>query len=142
MGETRRGGSRWKRKPRAHRRRQEDFPSARGGPMRGGMAGKGYIGGIGDRGAPCLADLEDARRLLAPLLDPTPLLGAPGFSRLAGREARLKAENLQVAGSFKIRGAYNRISRLKTKRGVIAASAGNHAQGVALAAARLGIPST
>ena len=98
--------------------------------------------GRGDKGAPGFADLEDARRLLAPLLDPTPLLGAPGFSRLAGREVRLKAENLQVAGSFKIRGAYNRISRLKTKRGVIAASAGNHAQGVALAAARLGIPST
>jgi threonine dehydratase len=95
-----------------------------------------------DQGAPLPADIEEARRLLAPLLDPTPLIRSAGFSRLTGRDVRLKAESLQVTGSFKVRGAYNRISRLTSRRGVIAASAGNHAQGVALAATRLGIRST
>ena len=62
-----------------------------------------------------------------------------------GLDVRLKCENLQRAGSFKIRGAYNRIARLpeaERAKGVVAASAGNHAQGVALAAQLLGIPAT
>ncbi|HEY3174197.1 MAG TPA: threonine ammonia-lyase [Candidatus Polarisedimenticolia bacterium] len=94
------------------------------------------------KGAPTFAQIEDARKVLAPLITSTPMLGAPAFSHLSGRRVWLKAENLQLTGSFKIRGAYNRISRLGTKRGVIAASAGNHAQGVALAATRIGLPST
>src|SRR3546814_17703508 len=67
------------------------------------------------------------------------------LSQLAGGSVSLKCENLQRTGSFKIRGAYLRISRLseaERARGVVAASAGNHAQGVALAASLLGIRSS
>ena len=70
----------------------------------------------------------------------TELIRAPRID--AESEVWLKTENLQVTGSFKVRGAYNKISRLtpeEKKRGVIACSAGNHAQGVALAAAKNGI---
>jgi threonine dehydratase len=92
-------------------------------------------------GGPSFSDIEEARERLAPVVDHTPMMRSPGLSRLTGRDVRLKAENLQVTGSFKIRGAYNMISRLTGKRGVIAASAGNHAQGVALAARMAGLPS-
>ena len=73
------------------------------------------------------------------------MLPARSLGRMAGCELFLKAENLQRAGSFKVRGAANKIALLtpdQKARGVIAASAGNHAQGVALAAANLGIPCT
>ena len=96
----------------------------------------------GRAGAPALAEIQEARRLLAPLFETTPTLASPGLSRLAGRVVWLKAENLQVTGSFKIRGAYNRIFRMERPKGVVAASAGNHAQGVALAATMLGLRST
>ena len=99
-------------------------------------------GKTGTKGAPTFLQIEDARRVLAHLITATPTLHSAGLSRLSGRAVWLKAENLQLTGSFKVRGAYNRISRLKTRRGVIAASAGNHAQGVALAATMLGLPST
>ncbi|KAA3637139.1 MAG: pyridoxal-phosphate dependent enzyme, partial [Armatimonadetes bacterium] len=75
----------------------------------------------------------------------TPTLPSTSFSRLTGCELLLKAENLQRTGSFKIRGALNAIAQLTDAQkaiGVVAASAGNHAQGVALAARELGIPST
>ena len=75
----------------------------------------------------------------------TPMEGARWLSELAGGPVRMKAENLQRTGSFKIRGAYLRMSRLAPEekaRGVVAASAGNHAQGVALAAQMLGIKAT
>ena len=75
----------------------------------------------------------------------TPVEGSEHLSVLAGRPILLKAEHLQRTGSFKIRGAYHRIARLDpTERaaGVVAASAGNHAQGVALAASLLGVKST
>ncbi|MEM7406575.1 MAG: threonine ammonia-lyase, biosynthetic [Pseudomonadota bacterium] len=75
----------------------------------------------------------------------TPLTLAAGLSRRLGTEVLLKREDLQPVFSFKIRGAHNRISRLtagEREHGVIAASAGNHAQGVALSAARSGIPAT
>ena len=94
------------------------------------------------KGAPSVEQILDARRLLSRWLEPTPLLACAPLSRLTGREVRLKAENLHVVGSFKIRGAYNRIARLRGHKGVIAASAGNHAQGVALAARMIGIPAT
>jgi threonine dehydratase len=75
----------------------------------------------------------------------TPLIYSHTLSRLGGREVYLKLENLQTTGSFKLRGALNRLTLLK-ERGegdkVVAASAGNHAQGVAYAAAHLGIPAT
>jgi len=75
----------------------------------------------------------------------TPLIPTHTFSVMSDREVWLKAENLQRAGSFKVRGAMNALSLLDAEQraaGVVAASAGNHAQGVALAAATLGIAST
>lgn len=92
-----------------------------------------------------LSDIEDARRLLSGIIIPTPMIADARLSREIGADAHLKAESLQKSGSFKIRGAYNKISRLtenEKKRGVIAASAGNHAQGVALAASLNNIRST
>ncbi len=92
-----------------------------------------------------LADIEAARELLADVIRPTPLEFSRALSQRVGGEVHLKLENLQRAGSFKIRGAYTRISRLSQEeraRGVVAASAGNHAQGVALAAQLLGIHAT
>jgi threonine dehydratase len=82
-----------------------------------------------------LQDIEDARQRVAPVLRPTPLEVSDSLSRLTGRPVYLKPEYRQRTGSFKIRGAYNRISRLPAGGHVVAASAGNHAQGVALAAA-------
>ncbi|WP_230593446.1 threonine ammonia-lyase [Rhodococcoides fascians] len=75
----------------------------------------------------------------------TPVVASRILSDLTGHEVRLKCENLQRTGSFKPRGAYNRIARLdadQRARGVVAASAGNHAQGVAWAASQVGITST
>ena len=92
-----------------------------------------------------LSDIEEARRVLDKIILATPMISDARLSREIGASAHLKAESLQKSGSFKIRGAYNRISRLsdnEKKRGVIAASAGNHAQGVALAASLIGIKST
>ncbi len=92
-----------------------------------------------------LSDIQDARRILSGVIIPTPTLAEYRLSGDIGANVFLKAECLQKSGSFKIRGAYNRIARLSEddkKRGVIAASAGNHAQGVALAATLNGIRST
>lgn len=89
------------------------------------------------------ADIAQAASLLAGVIEPTPMQRSRALSRRAGVEVFLKCENLQRAGSFKIRGAYTRMSRLteaERAAGVVAASAGNHAQGVALAANLLGIP--
>jgi len=87
------------------------------------------------------ADLEDAARRVAGVIRPTPVDRSDNLSRLAGRAVVLKPEHLQRTGSYKIRGAYNHISRLPADAVVVAASAGNHAQGVALAATLCGIPS-
>lgn len=92
-----------------------------------------------------LSDIQDARRVLKNIILATPMISDDRLSREIGANANLKAESLQKSGSFKIRGAYNKISRLtddEKKRGVIAASAGNHAQGVALAATLNNIKST
>ncbi len=89
-----------------------------------------------------LADIEDARRKLLGVIRPTPARFADALSRALGRPVILKPEHLQRAGSFKIRGAYNHISRLKPGVPVVAASAGNHAQGVALASSLTGRAST
>ncbi|MBK9941420.1 MAG: threonine ammonia-lyase [Kouleothrix sp.] len=92
-----------------------------------------------------LADIQAARRVLRGIINATPILSDERLSDDLGVRVFLKAENTQRSGSFKIRGAYNTISRLseaERARGVIAHSAGNHAQGVALAARLLGIPAT
>ncbi|MEO9325660.1 threonine ammonia-lyase [Nocardioides sp. C4-1] len=92
-----------------------------------------------------LADIEEARRLLAGVTIETPMEESRWLSSVVGGPVWLKCENLQRTGSFKARGAYVRISRLtpeERSRGVVAASAGNHAQGVALAAQTLGIRAT
>ena len=92
-----------------------------------------------------LDDVVAAQALLGSIIRPTPLEFSGALSDRVGGDVHLKCENLQRAGSFKIRGAYTRMSRLSDEekaRGVVAASAGNHAQGVALAAQLLGIEST
>ena len=92
-----------------------------------------------------LADVQAARLLLEGVSRITPLESSRALSQQVGGPVWLKCENLQRAGSFKIRGAYVRIARLsdaERARGVVAASAGNHAQGVALAASLLGCTST
>ena len=84
-----------------------------------------------------LADLTAARARIAPHVLRTPLVPSRTFSRMTAAEIRLMCENLQKTGSFKARGALNRIlglSAAERRRGVVAASAGNHAQGVAYAA--------
>jgi len=95
--------------------------------------------------APGLPDIEAARARLDGVARATPFFRSETFSRLAGREVVLKAENLQRTGSFKIRGAFNRISTLgdaERAAGVVAASAGNHGQAVAWAAREAGIAAT
>jgi len=94
---------------------------------------------------PTLADFDDAAATLAGVITRTPIDQSLYLSELLGVPVHLKLENLQRTGSFKIRGATYRLSRLtaaERARGVVAASAGNHAQGVALAAQQLGIPAT
>ncbi len=95
--------------------------------------------------SPTLADIERARTGLEGVALRTPLLESDALSNVTGRRVFLKAENLQRTGSYKIRGAYNRIVALSGEeraRGVIAASAGNHGQGVALASKLLRVPVT
>ncbi|MFZ2172561.1 MAG: threonine ammonia-lyase [Rhodococcus sp. (in: high G+C Gram-positive bacteria)] len=92
-----------------------------------------------------LERIEAARTLLDPVIRRTPVIASRVLSERSGHEVSLKCENLQRTGSFKPRGAYNRIANLSAEervRGVVAASAGNHAQGVAWAATELGISST
>ena len=92
-----------------------------------------------------LEDINDAAKLLDGVIKKTPSISAGWIEKKYGVDVTFKCENLQRAGSFKIRGAYNRIARLSAderSKGVVAASAGNHAQGVALAAQILGIKAT
>ncbi len=98
-----------------------------------------------DRGVPTLDDIRRAQAALRGVAHETPLLPADGLSQLTGFRVYLKAENLQRTGAYKIRGAYTKISSLspdERTRGVIAASAGNHGQGVALAASLRGVRAT
>ena len=84
-----------------------------------------------------LNDIKDAKRQLEKAISLTPLMKAPILSKEKNAEIYLKEDNLQITGSFKIRGAFNRVALLDEKRrknGVVAASAGNHAQGLAFAA--------
>jgi threonine dehydratase len=92
--------------------------------------------------APTVRDIHEARDRLAGVARVTPVYGSETFSRLAGREVWLKAENLQRTGSFKVRGAMSRIAQLDQEEraaGVVAASAGNHGQAVAWAAREAGV---
>lgn len=92
-----------------------------------------------------LSDIEDAQTILDGRILRTPMLPAPKLSALTGADVFVKYENLQVTNSFKERGALNKLASLDAKdraRGVIAMSAGNHAQAVAYHAARLGIAAT
>lgn len=92
-----------------------------------------------------LAAVASAAARIAPHIHRTPLLSSRSISERLGFEVRLKCENLQRAGSFKIRGAMNALLQIPVAarpRGVVAFSSGNHAQGVALAARTLGIPAT
>jgi threonine dehydratase len=92
-----------------------------------------------------LADIEQAAVRLKNILLPTHLMYSPFFSHEYDCEVYIKPENLQKTGSFKIRGAYNKISNLteeEKSHGIIAASAGNHAQGCAVSAAQMGVKAT
>ncbi len=94
---------------------------------------------------PTRDEIEEAAAVLHGIAHRTPVETSAGLARHCGVPVHLKLENLQRAGSFKIRGAYLRMSRLSAAEraaGVVAASAGNHAQGVALAASLLGVPAT
>src|ERR671918_2354272 len=97
------------------------------------------------RTAPTLADIEAARARIAPLVRATPVSSSETLGRRSGRPVFLKAENLQRTGSFKIRGAANRVATLSDAEcaaGVVTASAGNHGQAVALAAREAGVKAT
>jgi threonine dehydratase len=92
--------------------------------------------------APTLADIQEARERLQGIAEQTPIYLSETFSRRCGREVRLKAENLQRTGAFKVRGAVNKLATLSAEEreaGVVAASAGNHGQAVAWAARELGV---
>jgi threonine dehydratase len=95
--------------------------------------------------APTLSEIHEARERLAGVARVTPVYGSEAISKLAGRDVCLKAENLQRTGSFKVRGATNKIATLtkgERRPGVVAASAGNHGQAVAWAAREAGIKAT
>ncbi|MCJ1713273.1 threonine ammonia-lyase [Microbacterium sp. M1A1_1b] len=94
---------------------------------------------------PTLDDIERARQTIAGVARVTPMETSQFLAELLGSPVHLKCENLQRTGAYKLRGAYNRLAALTPEQramGVVAASAGNHAQGVALAARELGIPAT
>jgi threonine dehydratase len=94
---------------------------------------------------PVYADIEAAARTLAPVAVRTRLLSSPALDALTGARVFIKPEVLQRTGSFKFRGAYNRLSLIPVAergKGVVAFSSGNHAQGVAAAAQLLGLPAT
>jgi threonine dehydratase len=97
---------------------------------------------VTQKAAPTLAEIQEARERLHGIAEQTPIYLSETFSRRAGREVRLKAENLQRTGAFKVRGAVNKLATLsgaERAAGVVAASAGNHGQAVAWAARELGV---
>ncbi|MGO8946830.1 MAG: threonine ammonia-lyase [Ktedonobacterales bacterium] len=96
-------------------------------------------------GRPSVTDIWRAQEIIRPYISHTPILASRTLSAMTGASIFLKAENLQRSGAYKIRGATYKLSRLSEEErlhGVIAASAGNHAQGVAIAASALQIPCT
>lgn len=94
---------------------------------------------------PLFSDIINAQSVLNLIVKQTPLERSKSFSSMSGADVYLKLENFQTTGSFKVRGAYYKISNLtpeEASKGVLCASAGNHAQGVAYAASKLGVKST
>ena len=94
---------------------------------------------------PSLSDIKEARSRLQGVARETPVYGSETLSRQVGRPVSLKAENLQRTGSFKVRGAVNKLATLsegERRAGVVAASAGNHGQAVAWAAREAGVKAT
>lgn len=94
---------------------------------------------------PSLQEFQDAAKRVQSVVTKTPLIESHWLTEVTGQPVFYKCENLQRTGAYKVRGAYNLLSQLtkeEQKRGVVAASAGNHAQGVALAAQQLGITAT
>ena len=94
---------------------------------------------------PTIDDVRRAAEIIAGFAVRTPLLASPALTARCGRQVFVKPETMQVTGSFKFRGAFHFVSRIpeaERGRGVVAYSSGNHAQGVAAAAARFGIPAT
>ena len=94
---------------------------------------------------PTLADVLEARRRIAPYLRPTPLFRYPVLDELLGADVFVKHENHQPVGAFKVRGGVNLVSQLSAderRRGVVAASTGNHGQSIAYAARLFGVPAT
>ena len=92
-----------------------------------------------------LKEFKEARGVLAPVIRTTPLTYSPAFSKATGNHVYIKPENMQLTGAYKIRGAYYKISTLTEEekaRGLVTASAGNHAQGVAYAARHAGVEAT
>ncbi|WP_249324062.1 threonine ammonia-lyase [Wansuia hejianensis] len=90
-------------------------------------------------------NFQDSSKRLSKILNDTRLIHSKVFSEISGNQVYIKPENLQTTGSFKIRGAYNKVSKLSEEErnhGLIASSAGNHAQGVAYAAQSLGVKAT
>src|SRR5262245_59191144 len=101
------------------------------------------MGAVDNTILPTATDIEAARKRLAGVAVRTPLVNSPLLDDAVGARVFLKAETLQRTGSFKFRGAYNKIASIPSDRraaGVVAYSSGNHAQGVAAAAALLGLP--
>ncbi|WP_344630650.1 threonine ammonia-lyase [Streptomyces glaucosporus] len=125
-------------------------PAQHTGPGTGSDAAPGSVPGggpAGSAGTPPLTldDIRTAQKTLSGVARVTALEGSRHLSELVGSPVHFKCENLQRTGSFKVRGAYVRIAAMSAEeraRGVVAASAGNHAQGVALAASLLGVRST
>src|SRR6185503_3114893 len=103
------------------------------------------MGAVDNTILPTASDIEAAAKRLAGVAVRTPLINAPVLDEAIGAHVFLKAETLQRTGSFKFRGAYNKISSIPKERrtaGVVAYSSGNHAQGVAAAARLLGMRAT
>src|SRR5579871_269142 len=91
------------------------------------------------------ADIEAAQKRLKGIVTPTPMMTSTTLDRMIGAHVLIKPENLQKTGSFKIRGAFNRVAAMteaEKKRGVVAASAGNHGQALAWAATRANVQAT
>lgn len=104
-----------------------------------------HTGAPGRRPPPTIQDIWRAQEVIRPHVYHTPLLRSRTLGEMSGAQVYLKAENLQRSGAYKLRGATYKLSRLSPEeraRGVLAASAGNHAQGVAIAAAALGVACT
>ncbi|HOP14579.1 MAG TPA: threonine ammonia-lyase, partial [Lentimicrobium sp.] len=100
---------------------------------------------VNQKPLPRFSDIINAQSTLSKVVKQTPLERSKSFSAMSGADVYLKLENFQTTGSFKVRGAYYKISNLtkeESAKGVLCASAGNHAQGVAYAATKLGVKST